>query len=157
MVVLKILWMLLYLILFLYQTTTCFFIHYSLLCCILFCSYIKPQRLSEKLQKQWVVSYSVPISNHNAPSWTQPRIVLYLILFLYQTTTQDHSTEPLRCCILFCSYIKPQRASVRAVSFSCCILFCSYIKPQLVNSLPDIVNSCILFCSYIKPQLRRMD
>ena len=34
-----------------------------------------------------VVSYSVPISNHNVPLPVPPLDVLYLILFLYQTTT----------------------------------------------------------------------
>ena len=34
-----------------------------------------------------VVSYSVPISNHNCDQLSDKALKLYLILFLYQTTT----------------------------------------------------------------------
>ena len=149
--------------------------------------------------KQMVVSYSVPISNHNYKSafslisalylilflyqtttgqthhYALP--LLYLILFLYQTTTDINTTTSFGCCILFCSYIKPQpelqkKSSMYVVSYSvpisnhnlttssclcvfCCILFCSYIKPQLMALYVGVMRSCILFCSYIKPQPSR--
>ena len=77
----------LYLILFLYQTTTGINAAFNKWSCILFCSYIKPQLELLRRNSMYVVSYSVPISNHNHLSGN-PRIsVLYLILFLYQTTT----------------------------------------------------------------------
>ena len=186
----------LYLILFLYQTTTLIMIRRMIMRCILFCSYIKPQHVMETLGVNYVVSYSVPISNHNAlmngfikeevvsysvpisnhnflshhalllivvsysvpisnhnlyyNSWLSYEVVsysvpisnhnsanckfapnkvvsysvpisnhnqltgmsspsaLYLILFLYQTTTYIKHLMKYFCCILFCSYIKPQ-------------------------------------------------
>ena len=102
--------------------------------CILFCSYIKPQRTRCHLCDRIVVSYSVPISNHNLLYYGGWRIMLYLILFLYQTTTVACDSMPFTCCILFCSYIKPQRNGVVNLFSHSCILFCSYIKPQRVNS-----------------------
>ena len=100
-----------------------------------------------------VVSYSVPISNHNQSNHMGESLKLYLILFLYQTTTYPLHRSTLVCCILFCSYIKPQRAGLSLYRRVSCILFCSYIKPQLKNAGAHSGRSCILFCSYIKPQL----
>ena len=55
--------------------------------CILSCSYIKPQRsLSESFRKV-VVYYHVPTSNHNISIITLFLAVLYIIMFLHQTTT----------------------------------------------------------------------
>ena len=187
----------LYLILFLHQTTTR---KKSFQCqtrCILFCSYIKPQLLGEYGETTFVVSYSVPTSNHNqrplhlvdglvvsysvptsnhntalalelvnqVVSYSVPTsnhnllltimkiYLLYLILFLHQTTTSDELLLRGVGCILFCSYIKPQLLSGRVLEPLCCILFCSYIKPQRDMELNGYRVGCILFCSYIKPQL----
>ena len=78
---------------------------------------------------------------------------LYLILFLYQTTTQTVSFVSQVRCILFCSYIKPQQVVGVHEAEHRCILFCSYIKPQPIVSVKMSNTRCILFCSYIKPQL----
>ena len=83
--------------------------------CILFCSYIKPQLRIDHSTDPWVVSYSVPISNHNAYGCRHGNVA---------------------GCILFCSYIKPQRRAVPEYNPACCILFCSYIKPQRDNKRP---------------------
>ena len=57
---------------------------------------------------------------------------LYIILFLHQTTTFFVGIKILTSCISFFSYIKPQHL----IGFSCtlfsCISFFSYIKPQHV-------------------------
>ncbi len=57
--------------------------------------------------------------------------MLYLILFLHQTTTKGSSLYEVQRCILFSSYIKPQPYVSSYVNSNGCILFSSYIKPQL--------------------------
>ena len=125
----------------------------SFFCCILFCSYIKPQlRLAMALAIP-VVSYSVPISNHNKDYAREMRC--YVVS--YSVPISNHNLQR-GCinwrlgCILFCSYIKPQLNVASVAGCLCCILFCSYIKPQHIFLLIYVKVSCILFCSYIKPQ-----
>ena len=77
-----------------------------------------------------VVSYSVSTSNHNIIANGLINEVLYLILFLHQTTTWRKSYWFWWCCILFCFYIKPQPAGWSWFLSVSCILFCFYIKPQ---------------------------
>ena len=122
---------LLYIIMFLHQTTTAISAGSSLLGCILSCSYIKPQRLRFLKRLKTVVYYHVPTSNHN---FLKLRIIteaLYIIMFLHQTTTYSRFFQKKNCCILSCSYIKPQQLSHLPCKESRCILSCSYIKPQL--------------------------
>ena len=77
----------LYLILFLYQTTTTFQVEVDVL--VLYLILFLYQTTTRPLP------YLVPL-------------VLYLILFLYQTTTAQVDVAFALGCILFCSYIKPQ-------------------------------------------------
>ena len=99
----------LYLILFLHQTTTNTLLTISVMSCILFCFYIKPQPIA-------VVTFSIACC----------------ILFCFSIKPQpeyplSHVSE---CCILFCFYIKPQLWGLTLCRRGCCILFCFYIKPQ---------------------------
>ena len=55
-----------------------------------------------------VVSYLFPISNHNWFTHAREEGTLYLISFLYQTTTRGRGQHEALCCILSLSYIKPQ-------------------------------------------------
>ena len=98
--------------------------------CFFFCFYIKPQLSAlRKLQKEIVsssvstsnhnsfsnrchlrliVSSSVSTSNHNKHSAGFFLRLLFLLLFLHQTTTSA-GLKPLReDCFFFCFYIKPQ-------------------------------------------------
>ena len=76
--------------------------------CILSCSYIKPQREPCRLTPTVVVYYHVPTSNHNYQLEIKSFEVLYIIMFLHQTTTAISAGSSLLGCILSCSYIKPQ-------------------------------------------------
>ena len=100
---------LLFIILFLHQTTTwcrplisrscclssCSYIkpqHLALLMasvirCLSSCSYIKPQRLDNSCYRCCVVYHLVPTSNHNLAARWPLSNVLFIILFLHQTTT----------------------------------------------------------------------
>ena len=99
---------LLYLISFLYQTTTLVVVTSLTDCCILSLSYIKPQQIIQNIYNFYVVSYLFPISNHNYINYLLSLQRLYLISFLYQTTTIVKEIPPIVGCILSLSYIKPQ-------------------------------------------------
>ena len=101
--------------------------------------------------------------------------VLYIVLFLHQTTTELWVYGYMfRCisyysyikpqhrwrwrflvagCISYYSYIKPQPSPALSNPLSRCISYYSYIKPQQNASFPDSVICCISYYSYIKPQL----
>ena len=143
----------LYIFWFLHQTTTYLRVRYTIIRCISFDSYIKPQPMFHCRSERCVVYLLIPTSNHNLMSLGYGNFVLYIFWFLHQTTTRSLCRNLKRSCISFDSYIKPQ-LSVKIFSIiSCCISFDSYIKPQLEVNGVQYVVSCISFDSYIKPQL----
>ena len=81
---------LLYMSLFLHQTTTLLPIRLSRCCCICLYSYIKPQHIKDKFVSYNVVYVSIPTSNHNRYSHFKINNKLYMSLFLHQTTTWCH-------------------------------------------------------------------
>ena len=81
-----------------------------------------------------VVYYHVPTSNHNYFVTATTKRLLYIIMFLHQTTTIIANTAHTISCILSCSYIKPQLKGHNISLSSSCILSCSYIKPQPIVS-----------------------
>ena len=115
---------------FLHQTTTIALFGNTLIRCISFDSYIKPQPPSVLQRFAYVVYLLIPTSNHNVLVvwlismrlyifwflhqtttplvWLKIRMKLYIFWFLHQTTTRDDPSVHLRCCISFDSYIKPQ-------------------------------------------------
>ena len=145
---------LLYIVLFLHQTTTMTILLIRLCRCISFFSYIKPQlwkNLQKKLlscisffsyikpqqRQNWslsdaVVYRSFPTSNHNFMKMISSLNVLYIVLFLHQTTTFHTDILCCKSCISFFSYIKPQPYRIELPACHCCISFFSYIKPQHV-------------------------
>ena len=101
------------------------------LSCISYYSYIKPQLSIFPVLQHCVVYRTIPTSNHNSTIDVRINFMLYIVLFLHQTTTSFAD-----CCI-----------------YSCCISYYSYIKPQLLWTTSNIVRCCISYYSYIKPQL----
>ena len=104
-------------------------------CCSLFCFYIKPQLVHFSVPLLAVVPYSVSTSNHNV--WAQPACIslLFLILFLHQTTTAEiHDFFGL---VLFLSLFLHQTTTAQLFSYKSirCSLVCFYIKPQLASIL----------------------
>ena len=122
----------LYVIMFLHQTTTHLCLLRIMRCCMLSCSYIKPQPDKFSINLSWVVCYHVPTSNHNAALVLNVSSVLYVIMFLHQTTTMYDVSHLLLSCMLSCSYIKPQLDCNHCSRIIGCMLSCSYIKPQHV-------------------------
>ena len=86
------------------------------------------RRYNKKDEK--VVYRTIPTSNHNLQKQAKALNLLYIVLFLHQTTTGvafEHSEE---CCISYYSYIKPQLPLNTAAFVRGCISYYSYIKPQ---------------------------
>ena len=101
----------LFIILFLHQTTTSTPEVQKFIRCLSSCSYIKPQ----------------PCSDVNP----------------FQ-----------QGCLSSCSYIKPQPLIRSFWPFLRCLSSCSYIKPQPQIGPPQAASGCLSSCSYIKPQQR---
>ena len=78
---------------------------------------------------------------------------LYIVLFLHQTTTLPSDSNVYSSCISYYSYIKPQLSYILVFCNISCISYYSYIKPQLCERRFFIAVGCISYCSYIKPQL----
>ena len=98
----------LYIVLFLHQTTTAFFKTDRLISCISYYSYIKPQRQLNAPGIKYVVYRTIPTSNHNLIFSHHLVRLLYIVLFLHQTTTDRDVAELYGGCISYYSYIKPQ-------------------------------------------------
>ena len=126
----------------------------TLSCCISYYSYIKPQPNYESARIKSVVYRTIPTSNHNTCILCVCARMLYIVLFLHQTTTGSLRITSSRRCISYYSYIKPQHDIYGTESLFGCISYYSYIKPQLACSSFIRSWSCISYYSYIKPQRR---
>ena len=143
----------LFIILFLHQTTTFSLLSSTWWGCLSSCSYIKPQLAAGVTLASAVVYHLVPTSNHNlsasinfavkvvyhlVPTSNHNRslsvfflCLLFIILFLHQTTTKMVWRGICRGCLSSCSYIKPQPSTMERDDDVSCLSSCSYIKPQL--------------------------
>ena len=142
----------LFIILFLHQTTTEVVYVLCVNCCLSSCSYIKPQPLDTTRFQSTVVYHLVPTSNHNIQKLILDNMLLFIILFLHQTTTARNVRCSADGCLSSCSYIKPQRQFQAQFKGPSCLSSCSYIKPQPSPFSPFLTVSCLSSCSYIKPQ-----
>ena len=167
----------LYIVLFLHQTTTEHDRERCALRCISYYSYIKPQPNYESARIKSVVYRTIPTSNHNTcilcvcarivvyrtiptsnhNSTIDVRInfMLYIVLFLHQTTTFSFKGQDQRRCISYYSYIKPQPTWEHYINTESCISYYSYIKPQQWSKRKRLPLGCISYYSYIKPQLNQ--
>ena len=146
--------------------------------CISYYSYIKPQLITHDgcyflvvyhtiptsnhnpahhpSSSQTVVYHTIPTSNHNSLALGHSFGVLYIILFLHQTTTLSRMSLDRLRCISYYSYIKPQRIVASIGTMQGCISYYSYIKPQLLRDVMPSSSGCISYYSYIKPQLGQL-
>ena len=146
----------LYIVLFLHQTTTILIVDDFVYRCISYYSYIKPQLIrpsmkpikvvyrtiptsNHNLANTWyvakdVVYRTIPTSNHNCERYRKRSIWLYIVLFLHQTTTKGAFMRDKASCISYYSYIKPQLINLVIMQKISCISYYSYIKPQLLFS-----------------------
>ena len=106
--------------------------------CISYYSYIKPQLVRRHqfslrvvyrtiptsnhnvllnwYTKHFVVYRTIPTSNHNVLLLVAGGVVLYIVLFLHQTTTNFPDSLFFQSCISYYSYIKPQLHVLRLVN-----------------------------------------
>ena len=122
----------LYIFIFLHQTTTNAIQQPFYKSCISLYSYIKPQRLRIYRRFLLVVYLYIPTSNHNATKHLTFSVVLYIFIFLHQTTTCCLTSLSMLRCISLYSYIKPQLMFLFCFALIRCISLYSYIKPQLM-------------------------
>ena len=166
----------LYIIMFLHQTTTVSRAAISLMCCILSCSYIKPQLVYAAHSYHIVVYYHVPTSNHNCFYLGIISKLLYIIMFLHQTTTLIRMLTTLlqlyiimflhqttTCCLfvlpdctLYIIMFLHQTTTLTLLTLNHAVLYIIMFLHQTTTSLcyVHLSLSCILSCSYIKPQLQ---
>ena len=104
------------------------------------------------LLRIFVVYRTIPTSNHNVAQSQAFMCGLYIVLFLHQTTTMSKADGHVWCCISYYSYIKPQPLDRCTQSTQGCISYYSYIKPQQRVIWLYEIGSCISYYSYIKPQ-----
>ena len=186
----------LYIVLFLHQTTTNLGIKFAQEGCISYYSYIKPQQfrcrgcwrlrcisyysyIKPQLPSAFtylgeVVYRTIPTSNHNLRLVLVLVFLLYIVLFLHQTTTwalfsimnwelyivlflHQTTTVSLSRLLTFALYIvlflHQTTTTIRIyISWWSCISYYSYIKPQLVEIAFYFWYCCISYYSYIKPQ-----
>ena len=120
--------------------------------CISYYSYIKPQ-LSWLAHAVFpVVYHTIPTSNHNNRRSESLLSVLYIILFLHQTTTLFQRKEYLHPLYIILFLHQTTTVQPYYLHLCCCISYYSYIKPQLSYQLMDGFRGCISYYSYIKPQ-----
>ena len=81
--------------------------------------------------------------------------MLYCILFLHQTTTEQAMQILINGCIASSFYIKPQPSVSVIMERSRCIASSFYIKPQPRGQVFFRERSCIASSFYIKPQQMR--
>ena len=120
-----------------------------------------------------VVYHLVPTSNHNSIDRNTKGQLLFIILFLHQTTTSVLRVRRKRGCLSSCSYIKPQlRTEFKNIHFVVYHLVpTSNHNTELNHSLNNtlfiilflhqtttmsivrfFLSCCLSSCSYIKPQ-----
>mgnify|MGYP006863309243 CR=1 FL=1 len=86
-------WCMLYIVLFLHQTTTSLVTRSNPRSCISYYSYIKPQLACRDMAGGRVVYRTIPTSNHNRWFSLDVVLALYIVLFLHQTTTKCVTTS----------------------------------------------------------------
>ena len=164
----------LFIILFLHQTTTLGGGLDNTFRCLSSCSYIKPQLLQDECRKFHVVYHLVPTSNHNLNSLHTLLYMLFIILFLHQTTTwTDDDAQDLA---LFIILFLHQTTTITSFKLSISLLFIILFLHQTTTIASSWLLSaglfiilflhqtttmrknggfaqrCLSSCSYIKPQ-----
>ena len=164
----------LYIVLFLHQTTTLRRLRTTCSRCISYYSYIKPQLLFLMERKHSVVYRTIPTSNHNSHRLgnylstvvyrtiptsnhnvqvcNQFRRMLYIVLFLHQTTTQSCIWyETLKLYIVLFLHQTTTNSDVSQVIWTLYIVLFLHQTTTPRSHCP-LYCSCISYYSYIKPQ-----
>ena len=79
-------------------------------------------------------------TQHRCPQMSDQ---LYIFIFLHQTTTLLPTKKLLSCCISLYSYTKPQPTICSTLALQSCISLYSYTKPQLSYTTPAF--HCVVY------------
>ena len=142
----------LYIFIFLHQTTT---LSTSLslgVSCISLYSYIKPQPRLVKGQCPPVVYLYIPTSNHNASVWGLPISVLYIFIFLHQTTTAGLNAFLGDVLYIFIFLHQTTTIITAIAGFFGLYIFIFLHQTTTHARNEQAASSCISLYSYIKPQ-----
>ena len=131
---------LLFIILFLHQTTTFGQGSFRYICCLSSCSYIKPQQGRRNVWQRNVVYHLVPTSNHNLANSNHFIKMLFIILFLHQTTTSRILFFGVRRLFIILFLHQTTTPIIGSTICRSCLSSCSYIKPQPNSSFPSFCN-----------------
>ena len=104
--------------------------------CLLYRFYIKPQLFSVWSGFSFVVYYIVSTSNHNGCSPATCRILLSIISFLHQTTTDGKPVYSLDRLSIISFLHQTTTVSLQLTRGTSCLLYRFYIKPQLLTANP---------------------
>ena len=138
--------LLLYIFIFLHQTTTCPLFVTDAQSCISLYSYIKPQHQHRYPRKSDVVYLYIPTSNHNPLHHLEVHYGLYIFIFLHQTTTCPLfglMPKTLYIFIFLHQTTTPKSPCPKNIG---CISLYSYIKPQQYD---DLVRTATVVYLYI--------
>ena len=120
--------------------------HVPTLRCISYYSYIKPQPIRVVIKIFFVVYRTIPTSNHNRWTSASCSCVLYIVLFLHQTTTKSNPWVILRKLYIVLFLHQTTTVQLILIAFLRCISYYSYIKPQRTitpSSFPSVVYRTI--------------
>ena len=124
--------------------------------CLSSCSYIKPQLCSRCWSTRRVVYHLVPTSNHNFQADALASLVLFIILFLHQTTTiRDEEHQPPRLFIILFLHQTTTEKRYRIQNTELFIILFLH-QTTTIQKRYRIHRSCLSSCSYIKPQQKRI-
>ena len=150
----------LYIVLFLHQTTTFSNLSFCISSCISYYSYIKPQPNPLRDEILCVVYRTIPTSNHNCRQSLPPCLLLYIVLFLHQTTTGKsiNSRRAELYIVLFLHQTTTLSETWKRILS--CISYYSYIKPQLIykslnvrkvvyRTIPTSNHNCIFIFYFL--------
>ena len=167
----------LYIVLFLHQTATSIYQRFDSISCISFYSYIKPQHVCGTSHIPKVVYRSIPTSNRNTYVIVLRMWMLYIVLFLHQTATDQRQsaimamlyivlflhqtatnipipvTHPQLYIVLFLHQTATQEDCHGRHAWLYIVLFLHQTATDIV--LLNYEFRCISFYSYIKPQRER--
>ena len=144
----------LFIILFLHQTTTGDPVTFPARCCLSSCSYIKPQLIWIRFSKStglFIILFLHQTTTGNVDYDIAGK--LFIILFLHQTTTQSVSWRTLS--LLFIILFLHQTTTSSSHDISVHVLFIILFLHQTTtkSTVLLLVSCCLSSCSYIKPQL----
>ena len=143
----------LYIFWLLHQTTTVTIWNNTLLCCISFDSYIKPQLEIRPPGYGYVVYLLTPTSNHNCSS----RNFSFCSVVYLLTPTSNHNRKGIRANGYIVVYLLTPTSNHNVFSYLCfwVMLYIFWLLHQTTTYLICTYTNvgCISFDSYIKPQL----